>query len=182
MLAESLPSMSARELLTTTHGMLFGGLFLLAFSGGMVSFLALGSGRSNARGSRDPLKLLRIWVLIQAIAAWAATLTGAFVIYPWYRAKPPAGGSLADYPQAFLMAHPTAAPWHSFGMEWKEHLAWFVPLLATCVAFLVTKGGHLLDENRQLRSIAMTLYSLAFAAAALAGILGAEITKAAPIH
>lgn len=26
--------------------------------------------------------------------------------------------------------------WHDFGMEWKEHVGWLVPLLLTAVAFL----------------------------------------------
>ena len=28
---------------------------------------------------------------VMAVLAWLAVLTGAYIIYPWYRAVPPAG-------------------------------------------------------------------------------------------
>ena len=42
-------------------------------------------------------------------AGWAAVLSGAFIIYPWYRAVAPAGADLALYPKILLTAHPYTA-------------------------------------------------------------------------
>jgi hypothetical protein len=128
------------------------------------------------------LRFLRLWVLLQACCAWIATLAGALAVYPWYRAKAPAGADLAGYPQAYLMHVQELSAWHSFGMEWKEHIGWFAPFLATCVAYLVFRCGNLLVEKREFRAACVAFYSIAFAAAAIAGMLGAEITKAAPIR
>ena len=66
-------------------------------------------------------------------------------------------------------------------MEWKEHVAWFAPILATAVAFIVWKYGAQLAEDDRLRRFVMLIFMLAFIAAAIAGLFGALITKAAPI-
>jgi hypothetical protein len=177
-----LPSVSLRELVTSVHGMAFGGLFLLAFTGGLVAFSTLRDHAGAPGETGRKLRLLQAWVLVQALCAWLATLVGALTVYPWYRAKAPLGADLGDYPQGYLMHVAALSGWHSFGMEWKEHLGWFAPILATCVAYLVFRCGDLLVESKEFRSAWVTLYSAAFAAAAVAGILGAEIAKAAPIH
>jgi hypothetical protein len=36
---------------------------------------------------------------------------------------------------------PSTADWHTFGMEWKEHVAWIAPILATVAAGLVVYYG-----------------------------------------
>jgi len=66
-------------------------------------------------------------------------------------------------------------------MEWKEHIAWIAPIMATVVAYLVFRYGRSLAFNSQLRTIAVVLFFIAFITAAIAGIFGALITKAAPI-
>ncbi len=72
-----------------------------------------------------------------AIVAWLAVVTGTFIADPWYRATPPAGvdvndrAVLGDYPRYLLLAQDKSAGWHNFGMEWKEHVAWLAPFLAT---------------------------------------------------
>ena len=71
---------------------------------------------------------------------WAAVLTGAYVIYPWYRAVPPAGlTDLALYPRYLLKSSATTAGWHDLGMEWKEYVAWMAPIAMTMVAYILTK-------------------------------------------
>jgi hypothetical protein len=66
-------------------------------------------------------------------------------------------------------------------MEWKEHVAWFSPLLATAVAFVVWRYGTELAEMPKVRNALILLFFLAFATAAIAGLFGALITKAAPV-
>jgi len=67
-------------------------------------------------------------------------------------------------------------------MEWKEHIAWLSPMLATVVAFLVLYYGASMARNDRLRRTAMALFVVAFATAAVAGAFGALITKSAPVH
>ena len=66
-------------------------------------------------------------------------------------------------------------------MEWKEHVAWFSPILATAVAFIVLYYGDQLIRHARVRRTAITLFVLAFALAGVAGAFGAFITKVAPV-
>jgi len=66
-------------------------------------------------------------------------------------------------------------------MEWKEHVAWFAPFLATAVAFAVVYYGVQLVRRGDIRRAAIVFFVLAFAAAGVAGLFGALITKAAPV-
>jgi len=66
-------------------------------------------------------------------------------------------------------------------MEWKEHVAWIAPMLATAVAFIVSYYGASLANHPGLRKATMILFTLAFLVAGIAGLLGALITKAAPV-
>ena len=38
-------------------------------------------------------RFLKVYLLAMVVFAWAAVLTGAYVIYPWYRAAPPSGAA-----------------------------------------------------------------------------------------
>ena len=118
---------------------------------------------------------------VMAAVAWLTVITGTYIVYPWYRAAPPEGANLLDYPRYFLLDNPNLAAWHTFGMEWKEHVAWFSPILATAVAFVVWRYGDKIAQNSKLRNALLILFVLAFAAAGIAGLFGAFITKAAPI-
>jgi hypothetical protein len=116
-----------------------------------------------------------------ALVAWLTVFTGTYIVYPWYRAPAPEGADLSQYPRSFLLATESLSGWHTFGMEWKEHIAWFAPILATVVAYLVWRYGEELPHNDKLRRILITLFVLAFALAGIAGLFGALITKAAPV-
>jgi hypothetical protein len=67
-------------------------------------------------------------------------------------------------------------------MEWKEHIAWLVPVAATIVAYIVSKYGPSLAKETKIRNAAVWFFVIAFAAAAVAGGLGAFITKAAAVR
>ena len=173
---------SNRELWTVLHGMIFGTVFLLAFAGGLAGLWSLRPGLATATGIRDRLTRLRVGLATMAIFAWLTVLSGNYIVYPWYRAKPPAGADLTDYPRSFLLSKPTTEQWHKFGMEWKEHVAWVAPILATAVAFIAFYYGARLVADKKLRNTTIGLFILAFAAAAVAGIFGAFINKTAPIQ
>lgn len=175
-------SISERELWTVIHGMVFGTGFLLAFAGGLAGLWSLRPEWVTPAGLRERLYRLTAGIWIMAVIAWGTVFFGTYVVYPWYRAKPPAGADLADYPRSFLLADPTRSGWHSFGMEWKEHVAWLVPIIATAVAFVVLRYGTRLVSQPRIRTALMVLFVVAFMAAAVAGVFGAFINKVAPLR
>jgi len=164
-----------RELWTLIHGMGFGAVFLLGFGGGLAGLYSLRPQLLTAAGVTERVRRLKIGVVAMAVAAWGTVITGTWIVYPWYR--DPAASS----PRSTLLADESLADWHHFGMEWKEHVAWLSPLLATVVAFIVVYYGTNLVRNDRMRKIVLVLFILAFAFAGIAGAFGAFITKAAPI-
>ena len=175
-------SLTNREVWTLIHGMILGGAFLLTFAGGLAGLYSFQPELLTALGIRERLRRLVPGTWLMAIVAWLTVFTGTYIVYPWYRAAPPEGTTdLTQFPRSFLLANPILAGWHGFGMEWKEHVAWFAPILATAVAYVIWKYAPTLVGDSRLRRICITVFVLAFAAAAIAGLLGALITKAAPI-
>ena len=174
-------SLSNREFWTLVHGMVLGSAFLLSFAGGLAGLYSLRPQWATAEGIQERLARLKWGTNIMAIVAWLTVFTGTYIVYPWYRAAPPEGADLTQYPRSFLLASEALSGWHTFGMEWKEHIAWFAPILATVVAYLVWKYGKDLPHNDKLRRILIILFVIAFIAAGTAGLFGALITKAAPV-
>jgi hypothetical protein len=167
-----------RSLITVGHGLLFGGFFLMALFGAVV-VLVRGVGELTDRGYR----LERVYLWMMAGLGWAAVFTGAYVVYPWYRAVPPKGlANLTEYSKALLVASATTAGWHNQGMEWKEHVAWLAPIAATMVAYVVTKYRGSLREHKQVRSAVLVFALIALVAAGIAGVFGAMINKYAPVQ
>jgi hypothetical protein len=176
-------SLTSRELWTVIHGMFLGALFLLAFSGGFVGLWGLRPEFLTAEGIRARLPAMRWGTAIMAALAWLTCLTGTYVVYVWYRATPPQGASdLAGFPRALLLANPGLATWHNFGMEWKEHVAWMAPIMATAVGYVVWSYGESLVQSPRIRRALLILFTLSFVAAAVAGLFGAFLNKAAPVR
>ena len=174
--------LTTREIWAVIHGMMFGALFLLAYAGGLAELINLGSKWSTEAGIASRVRRLIIGTWVMAVTAWLTVITGTWIVYIWYRAKPPAGTTdLTAFPRSFLLSKPSTAEWHKFGMEWKEHVAWVAPILATAVAYMVTKYGARLAKDDEVRKAAIVLLTIAFCAAAVAGLFGAFINKAAPI-
>lgn len=157
------------------HGMGFGAVFLLAFAGGIAGLYSLRPGLVTDAGIRERMIRLKIGVTAMAVAAWGTVITGTWIVYPWYREKTP------DSAKSILVSSESTKGWHEFGMEWKEHIAWISPILATVAAFIVIYFGVGLIKHDRARKIVIVLFVLAFATAAVAGLFGALITKVAPV-
>jgi hypothetical protein len=176
-----------RELWAVIHGLVLGTLFLLAFGGGLAGLWSLREKLVTSDGIAERTPRLMIGTLVMAVVAWLTVLTGTFIVYPWYRVAPPEGTDLTDasilgdFPRYFLLASDSTAEWHRFGMEWKEHVAWLAPFLATAVAFAVLYYGATLIRRGEVRRAVLVFFTLAFVAAGVAGLFGAFITKAAPV-
>jgi hypothetical protein len=175
--------LTARSLWTLLHGMGFGGLYLLAFSGALIELWRRYAPAASAPiGTRDE-RFLRLYLIVMAALAWMTDLTGTYVIYPWYRAAPTAGtAGLAAFPQRLLMSSPATAGWHSLGMEWKEHVAWIVPIAITMAAAVFLEYGRNLRRHPQLRNAVLGFTAASFLAACIAGFFGAEIDSHAPVQ
>lgn len=167
--------LSQKEWWGLVHGMGFGAVFLLAFTGGIAGLYSLRPGLVTDAGIRERMIRLKIGVAAMAIAAWGTVITGTWIVYPWYRAK------TVDSPKSILLLSESTKGWHEFGMEWKEHIAWISPILATVAAFIVIYFGSGLIKLDRVRKIVITLFLIAFFTAAIAGIFGALITKVAPV-
>ena len=169
-------SLSDREFWTVVHGLVLGTLFLLAFGGGLAGLWSMRPSLVTPVGMVERVRRMKVGMWTMAIVAWATVVTGTYTVYPWYR------DAAATSAKSQLLADPDTALWHTFGMEWKEHIAWIAPLLATSVAFLVTWYGPRLARENRMRKRALALFVGAFAAAGVAGLFGAFINKAAPIR
>jgi hypothetical protein len=175
--------MTGIELLTALHGLVFGFIFLLGFSGALYAVYSMKAEWLTTEGITRSVKLIQVYLWGLALSVWAAVLTGAYLVYPLYRLTPPEGTTdLSAFPKFLLLANESTAQWHEFGMEWKEHVAWLAPFAATVVAFVVSYYGPLLAKKVIERRAVMVFFIFAFVAAATAGILGAFITKYAPVH
>ncbi len=169
-------SLTPRELWTVLHGLVFGSLFLLAFAGGLAGLYSLRAEWVTLAGVHERIRRLLAGTWVMAAVSWLTVASGTFIVYPWYRAGTP--GS----PRSQLLANPATQLWHNFGMEWKEHVGWFAPILATAVAIIVAQYGEQLAKDARLRRALIWLFILAFAAAAIAGLFGAFLNKTAPIR
>jgi hypothetical protein len=165
-----------RETWALVHGMVLGAAFLLAFGGGLAGLYSLRPGLITEQGIVERTRRLIVGTWVMALAAWATVVTGTWIVYPWYREKAPTS------PKSLLLANPSTANWHNFGMEWKEHIAWIAPLLATVVAFGVTYYGRDLIKHQGVRKALMVTFVAAFLVAGVAGVMGALITKSAGVH
>jgi hypothetical protein len=125
----------------------------------------------------------RLYLICIVGLGWAAVLTGAYIIYPWYRAIPPAGvANLALYPRFLLKSSPTTAGWHDLGMEWKEYIAWMAPIVMTMVTYVLTKYRLTIREHPQVRTAVLAFALVAFGAAGVAGFFGVMLNKYAPVN
>ena len=173
---------SSHALWSLIHGMGFGGLYLLACSGALVE-LWRRFAPSSAPVTAGDEKFVRIYFVMMAALAWLAVLTGAYVVYPWYRAIPPAGSvDLGAFPQRLLLSHPSTAAWHSIGMEWKEHVAWLAPISITMACAVLFRYGRSLRDHPPLRNAVLCFVAASMLAAGIAAFFGAEIDDHAPVN
>ncbi|HEY1578548.1 MAG TPA: hypothetical protein VGF82_15890 [Terracidiphilus sp.] len=175
--------MTAHEFWTLVHGMGFGALYLLGCPVAMVELY-----RRYKPYSLQPIEIgderfLDRWLVVMSAIAWLTVLTGAYVIYPWYRVAPPAGTAfLNTFPQAFLKSSATTSAWHSIGMEWKEHIAWMVPISITMAASVFHHYQRCLRNYPVLRRAVLIFVFVSFGCAGVAGFFGAELNKHAPVR
>ena len=99
-------TLTHREIWTAAHGMVLGAGFLLLFSGTLVGLWTLKPNRLTPSGARTVARLSAAAAWAMALLAFAAVLLGTYVVYPWYRAKPPPNAT-PDAPGRLCLPCPT---------------------------------------------------------------------------
>jgi hypothetical protein len=162
--------------------MAFGFGFILFFTASLALVLTLESKLLTPEGLKRNVLLLKISGTAIAVLSWLAVFIGSYVVYPWYRAAPPAGTTdFSSFPRSRLLANPPVSGWHNFGMEWKEHLGWLVPIVATAALFIIWRYGGRLAEEKGMKWTLFVILCVAFVLAGIVGVLGAIITKEAAV-
>lgn len=80
------------------------------------------------------------------------------------------------------MSSPHTIGWHSLGMEWKEHVAWFAPIAITMIAYVYWKYGRGINKHRDMRRTILVFTAVAFVATGVAGAFGIFLNKYAPVR
>jgi hypothetical protein len=174
---------STHDLMTVLHGMGFGALFMLAFSGALAELYRMSAPGPAVQPSSRERTLLNFYLIAMVILAWFTVLSGAYIVYPWYRAVPPAGVTdLAEYPRRLLLSSSKTSEWHNIGMEWKEHVSWLAPIAMTMVAYVTMKYGRAITQPRHMRTAVLGFVVAAFVATGIAGAFGALLNKYAPVR
>jgi len=174
---------TTRSVWTLIHGMGFGGLYLLAGTGATFALYQAFQPVERDQASTHPSRLIGIYLSVMAALAWLAVLSGTYIIYPWYRASAPIGEhNLKAYPRALLLSSPSTSAWHSLGMEWKEHVAWLVPIAITMAAVVALRYGREIVNHPRLRVGLLAFVGTSLIASGVAGFFGAMLDKVAPVE
>ena len=174
---------TVRDLMTVLHGMGFGALFMLAFSGALAELYRMSLATGPVQTSNRGQTLLNVYLVAMVLLAWLTVFSGAYIVYPWYRAVPPAGlTDLSEYPRRLLLSSGKTSEWHNVGMEWKEHVSWLAPIAITMVAYVAMKYRWAITRPRQMRTAVLVFAVAAFVATGVAGAFGAFLNKYAPVR
>lgn len=174
---------SDRSIWTMLHGIVLTGAALAALAAGLFFIYAMRPMDGSAALTPQQERALSRLLLFGTATLWLAVIVGTYVVFPLYRATPPAGTTdLAMYPRAFLLGNPATAWLHAFAMEIKEHVPFIAAMLATAVAFMAVRSPSRLVGEARTRGMGMTLLSLCLVLVAAAGLLGVFINKVAPVE
>jgi uncharacterized membrane protein len=174
---------TTRDLVTVLHGMGFGALFMLAFSGAIGEVYRMSTAAAPTQRTNREQTMLAVYLIGMVVVAWLAVFSGAYIVYPWYRAVPPAGVTdLSEYPRRLLLSSGRTSEWHNVGMEWKEHVSWLAPIAMTMVAFVTLKYRRAVTRPRGMRTAVLGFAVAAFIATGIAGAFGAFLNKYAPVR
>jgi hypothetical protein len=174
---------SDRSILTMVHGIALGGAALMALSAALFSLYALRRSTASDPAAAAASPAVAGLAVFAAAVLWLAVISGTYVVFPPYRATPPAGlTDLAAYPRALIMANPNTAWLHAFAMETKEHAPWIASMLATAAAFVAVRYRRTLLHDAQVRRMAATLLAVSLVLVAYVSLLGIFVNKVAPLE
>jgi hypothetical protein len=174
---------SDRSIWTMIHGIVLGGGALMGLSAALFYLYAA---RSSDRGSPPAPNASRAFAALTVSTAamlWLAVLAGTYIVFPPYRATPPAGlTDLSQFPRSLIQASADTAWLHSFAMESKEHLPWIASMLSTAVAFVAVRRRSKVLQDPSLRNMAAIFLAISFAIVSFVSLMGVFVNKVAPLQ
>lgn len=165
---------------TMVHGIVLGG----GAMGALFGTLLLVYVRTAGDGSpATPAPIVRSLSVASAALTWITVIVGTYFVFPPYRAAPPEGATdLSAFPRSMLLADPSTAWLHAFGMEIKEHVPWIAAMLATAVAFVVVRhGGHVMRSS-SVRRMVLGWLAISLVLVSAVALLGVFVNKVAPVQ
>ena len=146
-----------RSIWTMVHGIGLGGTALLGIAAALFHLYAAWRAEQSGGPPGTSPAFAQVTVFTSVIL-WLAVLVGTYIVFPPYRAAPPAGMTdLSQFPRALILANPDTAWLHAFAMEIKEHMPWIASMLTTAVAFIALRHPAATLRNPSLR---MTVFML----------------------
>lgn len=174
---------SDRSIWTMVHGIVLGGAALMGLSAALFSLYAAPTSEGSSAASRRYSQALAGLTGFTAVMLWLTVLIGTYVVFPPYRATPPAGVTdLSPFPRALIGANPQTAWLHTFAMESKEHAPWIAGMLTTAVAFVSLRYRSTLLRDGPLRNMAIALLAISFALVSFVSLMGIFVNKVAPLQ
>ena len=174
---------SDRSLITMAHGLMFGGGAMLALAAALFYLYAHRTSDDARPISLHESRAFTGLTVVAAALIWFAVIGGTYLVFPPYRATPPAAtADLAQYPRALIMGNPDTTWLHAFGMESKEHMPWIAGMLATAVAFIGVRYRSALLTDAPMRRIATAFVAIALVLVAFVSLMGVFVNKIAPLE
>ncbi len=174
---------SERSLWTMAHGVVLGGAALMGLAAALFALLAARSSPDSPGGALHESRAFAGLNVLTAAALWLTVIVGTYVVFPPYRATPPAGVTdLSQFPRSLILASPDTAWLHAFAMETKEHAPWIAAMLSTAVAFISVRHRSSLSTDPSLRKMTAALVAITFVLVAYASLLGIFVNKVAPLQ
>ena len=171
---------SERSIWTMIHGIGLGGGALIALGAALFYLLAKRPSQS-AQAPAEAAAFASVTALSAGLL-WLSVLVGTYVVFPLYRATPPAGTTtLSEFPRALILASPSTTWLHAFAMESKEHMPWIASMLTTSVAFVAVRYRAGVLQSPSLRNISAALLAVSFALVAFVSLMGVFVNKVAPL-
>lgn len=171
-----------RSISTMVHGIALGGAAVAGLAAAIFYLYAAG-GSERRFVERTADSRAFAWLMVfTAAMLWLTTLAGTYLVFPPYRATPPAGlTDLSQFPRSLIQANADTVWLHAFGMEIKEHMPWIAAMLSTAVAFVALRHRSTMFGG-SLRGIALLLLAICFALVGFVSLLGIFVNKVAPLQ
>ena len=172
-----------RSIWTMVHGIVLGGAALMGLSAALFYLYAARPSNGAQVPAPNASRAFAGLTVFTAAVLWLTVLAGTYVIFPAYRATPPAGVTdLSQFPRSLIQASPDTVWLHSFAMESKEHMPWIASMLATAVAFVAVRYRSRVLQNASLRNVAAIFLAISFALISFASLMGVFVNKVAPLE
>ena len=172
-----------RSIWTMVHGIGLGGAALMGLAAALFYLFAARPFEGRHLPSPDASGAFAALSVFTAVMLWLTVIVGTYIIFPPYRATPPAGTmDLSLFPRSLIQANPDTVWLHAFAMEMKEHAPWIASMLATAVAFVAVRYRSIAIADASLRNMAITLLAICFALVSFVSLLGVFVNKVAPLQ